>query len=206
MAFSPIEGGPIAQGGPFIMIARFFRTVMPALAAIALLAGTGLAQEAPMPGPGDMPPPHHHWMHHGMCHGPMDGIGMPIPMLLKAAKLTDAQKAQIKQLFKGRRAQMKTQFEQLKTARDQIAGRLLAPGTVNASDLSSQLQQMTAVRGQMAQARLQDMVAIHNLLTSDQIAAVAQARSDFQQKMAAMKSQCKLKHGDASPPADHPAK
>jgi len=179
------------------MLKKFVRTIVPALAAIVLLAGAVHAQ-SPDPNAPDANAPHHHWHHHPM----MDADGVPIRLMLKAANLTDAQKSQIKQIFESRHATMKPQLDQLKTAHEQIMSKLLTPGTVTTADLSASMQQISQLRGQLAQARLEDAVAIRNLLTPDQLAAVAQAKADFQKKMAVGKGECKLKHDDAGPPEE----
>ena len=129
---------------------------------------------------------HHH--HHGMTG--IDTVGAPLPMLLKSANLSDAQKAQVKEIFHSNFANMKTQFDAIHTAQQQIAAKLWASGTVNPSDLSAEVQAINQARDQLAQAQIDTVVSVRNQLSAEQLASVAQA----EQKFEARRATCAARH------------
>jgi Spy/CpxP family protein refolding chaperone len=159
------------------MISRLSRPVVVTLWTAALLAGLAVAAFSyPTMG-------HGHMGRHGM-----NSLGIPMRLVLKSANLTDAQKQQVHQIFQSRRTALKSEFEQLKAARQQIADKYAAPGPVSASDLSAPLSQITQLRDQMAQEQLQDAIAIRNLLTPAQLQQVAQNKTKLDQIRGEMKS------------------
>ena len=138
--------------------------------------------------------------------------GVPLRAIFKGANLTDEQRQQIKQIFQTRHAQMKVQFEQLKSAHEQLAAKYFAAGQVSSTDLAPLLSQISQTRDQMNQARLDDAIAIRNLLTPEQVASAGQAYAAFQQEKAQMRAekkvQCQAKSSGQeppAPPADDPA-
>jgi Spy/CpxP family protein refolding chaperone len=123
---------------------------------------------------------------HGM-HGGMD-LGMPLPLLLKTANLTDAQKQQIHTIFENRRATRKAEIQQLKAAKEAIAAKFLSTGTVAASDLSTQVATMTQIHDQMMNERVQDAIAIRNVLTPAQLTQIAATKAKLDQIHSEMKA------------------
>ncbi|MGH6877459.1 MAG: Spy/CpxP family protein refolding chaperone, partial [Rhizomicrobium sp.] len=78
----------------------------------------------------------HEGSHEGHHMAFMHGGGSPFMMLLKSANLTEAQHAQLHQIMESERSQMKSVYQQSRAIHEQIADKLLASGTVNASDLA----------------------------------------------------------------------
>jgi periplasmic protein CpxP/Spy len=153
---------------------------------LAILAGIGILAVAiaggiarSQPTTSQNPPKHHHHM-----HGRMGLLGVPLPRLLRAANLTDAQKTQVRQIFKSNFATAKPQFEQMRAAQQQLAAKLWSSGTVTASDLSAPLAQITSARDQLAQTELNTIVSIRNLLSTSQLQGVAQAQKEFEARRA----------------------
>ena len=84
------------------MISKFSRGIVPAVLAIILVASVAHVASS---SPGRMGGPMgHHGFHHG---GGMDVLGLPLPLLLKTANLTEAQKQQIHTIFEQRRSDHK---------------------------------------------------------------------------------------------------
>src|SRR3984957_2872355 len=99
------------------MVSKYSRGIVPAVLAIVLVAAVAHVASS---SPGGMGGPMGHRGFHGM-HGGMDVLGVPLPLLLKTANLTDAQKQQIHTIFETRRASRKAEIEQLKAAKEAIA-------------------------------------------------------------------------------------
>jgi Spy/CpxP family protein refolding chaperone len=142
--------------------------------ALAILAG-GIARSEQSAATNEPEHKHHHMMMHRM-----DALGVPLPMLFKAANLTDAQKAQVKKIFEDNRGAVMPLFKQIHSAQQQIAAKLWTKGEVSASDLSQPLQQITQARDQLLQRQLNTTVEIRNLLNADQLQKVAQAEQAMQ--------------------------
>jgi Spy/CpxP family protein refolding chaperone len=138
--------------------------------------------------------------HHGM-YGGMRGHGSPFMLLLKSANLTDAQKQQVHTIFENRRASRKAEFQQLKAAREAIVAKLTSTGPVAAADLSSSVSTITQLRTQMANERIEDVIAIRNLLTPAQLAQVSATKAKLDSIHAEMKALWGPGASDA-PPAE----
>ncbi|MDB5108263.1 MAG: hypothetical protein JWM69_1204 [Candidatus Binatus sp.] len=115
-------------------------------------------------------------------------LGIPLPLLLRNANLTDAQKQQVHQIFESRHTSRKAEWEQLKAAKEQIKAKFASSGPVTAADLSGPMQQITQIQNQMAQEELQDALAVRNLLTPDQLKSLATTQSKLDQIRGEMKS------------------
>ncbi len=88
-----------------------------------------------------------------MRHGGMMGMG-PLPIFLRAANLTADQQAQVKKIIEDNRTALHSQFQQMRTAREQMAAKLFSTGTLTAADLSTQTQQIAQAQQQMLQNEL----------------------------------------------------
>jgi Spy/CpxP family protein refolding chaperone len=119
-------------------------------------------------------------------HGGMDALGIPLPLLLKTANLTDAQKTQIHQIFESRRTAREAEHTQLKAIKDQIAAKYTSPGAVAASDLSGPVQQLTQLQDQMTNEQIQDAIAVRNVLTPAQLQQISQTKTKLDQIHAEM--------------------
>jgi len=139
--------------------------------------------------------------HHGFRgHGNgMDVLGVPLPLLLKSANLTDAQKTQIHAIFQARRTSRKAEFEQLKTAKEAIAAKFTSTGTVAAADLSSSVSTITQIHDQMTNEQIQDAIAIRNVLTPTQLAQISATKAKLDSIHAEMKALWTHGGGDSTP-------
>lgn len=112
---------------------------------------------------------------------------MMLPLLVKGASLTDAQQAQVKQIVESHRPQFQGLLNQLRTAREQLAEKLYAPGPVKAEDLAPLMQQIGQLRGQLTQEGLQVALEIRGVLTPEQLAKAGQTRRRFNELRAEMR-------------------
>ncbi|WP_331964576.1 hypothetical protein [Candidatus Binatus sp.] len=136
--------------------------------------------------------------HHGM-HGGMGALGVPLPLLLRTANLTDAQKTQIHAIFQARRASRKAEYQQLKAARQAIAAKYTSTGTVAAADLSGSVSTITQLQGQMTNEQIQDAIAIRNVLTLAQLAQISATKAKLDQIHAEMKALWAQAGSDSTP-------
>ena len=164
------------------MVSKWSRGIVPIVMAVLLVAAVAHVASSNSGAMGGT-----HMGRHGM-HGGMDVLGVPLPLLLKTANLTDAQKQQIHTIFENRRAARKAEYQQLKTARDAIAAKFTSTGPVAASDLSSPVSTITQLQSQMMNERLQDAIAIRNVLTPAQLAQISATKAKLDQIHAEMKA------------------
>jgi Spy/CpxP family protein refolding chaperone len=163
------------------MVSKFSRAIVPVTMAIVLVAAVAHVASSNSGSFGG------HMGHRGM-RGGMGMLGVPLPLLLKTANLTDAQKQQIHTIIENRRASRKAEFEQLKAAKEQIAAKYTSTGAVAASDLSGPVGQITALRTQMANEQVQDAIAIRNVLTPAQLAQISATKTKLDSIHAEMKA------------------
>jgi periplasmic protein CpxP/Spy len=95
------------------------------------------------------------------------------PFMLRSLGLSDAQKAQVRQIMASHRPKFQALYGQLRDARAQLADTLVAPGTVQAADLTPRAQQISQIREQLSQEALQVALEIRGVLTPDQLAKAA---------------------------------
>ena len=166
------------------MVSKFSRGIVPVVMAVALVAAVAHVASS---NSGGMGGPMEHRGFHGM-HGGMDALGVPLPLLLKSANLTDAQKQQIHTIFENRRASRKTEIEQLKAAKEAIAAKFTSTGTVAAADLSSSVATITQLQAQMTNEQIQDAIAIRNVLTPAQLTQISATKAKLDQIHSEMKA------------------
>jgi Spy/CpxP family protein refolding chaperone len=166
------------------MVSKFSRGIVPVVMAILLVAAVAHVASSNSGGMGG------HTGHrgfHGM-HGGMDALGVPLPLLLRTANLTDAQKQQIHAIFQARHASRKAEMQELRTAKEAIAAKYTSTGTVAASDLSSSVSTITQIQDQMTNEQIQDAVAIRNVLTPAQLAQISATKAKLDSIHAEMKA------------------
>jgi Spy/CpxP family protein refolding chaperone len=112
---------------------------------------------------------------------------MKLPLLVKAAGLTEAQQAQVRQIVQSHRPQFQGLVSQLRAAHTQLADKLYGPGPVKAEDLAPLTQQIAQLRGQLAQEGLQVALEIRGVLTAEQLAKAGHVRQRFNELRAEMK-------------------
>src|ERR1700730_9951969 len=166
------------------MVSKFSRGIVPAVLAIVLVAAVAHVASS---SPGEMGGPMGHRGFRGM-HGAMNVLGVPLPLLMQTANLTDAQKQQIHTIFESRRSARMAEIQQLKTAKEAIAAKLTSTGPVAASDLSSSVATMTQVHDQMMNEQIQDAVAIRNVLTPAQLTQISATKAKLDSIHAEMKA------------------
>jgi Spy/CpxP family protein refolding chaperone len=163
------------------MVSKWSRGIVPVVMAVLLVAAVAHIASSNSGGMGG------HMGHHGM-HGGMDVLGVPLPLLLKTANLTDAQKQQIHTIFENRRASQKAEHQQLQAARDAIAAKFTSTGPVAASDLASSTSTITQLQSQMMNEKIQDAIAIRNVLTPAQLTQISATKAKLDQIHAEMKA------------------
>ena len=113
--------------------------------------------------------------------GPMGGGAPLLPLMVRSANLTPDQDAKVKELVAARRASARSLMQQLRQAEDDLAEKLLAPGSVHLVDVQPQLQQIGHLREQMLRDSTQAALDIRALLTPEQLGRAAQANTRMRQ-------------------------
>src|ERR1700685_3424616 len=177
---------PTKEAAPsrsFFMVSKLSRGIVPVVMAILLVAAVAHVASSNSGGMGG------HMGHHGFRHGGnMDVLGLPLPLLLRTANLTDAQKEQIHAIFKARRESRKAEYAQLKAAKEAIAAKFTSTGTVATIDLSVPVSTITQLHDQMTNEKIQDAVAIRNVLTPAQLAQISATKAKLDSIHAEMKA------------------
>jgi hypothetical protein len=106
-------------------------------------------------------------------------------MLLQGVGLTDDQKKQIRDILKADHAALFALFEQLRTANQALADKLVSTGPVTQQDLQPLVDQVMKVRGDIVNHGLKVVLQVRGLLTADQLAKAA----DVKTKMRALRAQ-----------------
>ncbi|HWO44605.1 MAG TPA: Spy/CpxP family protein refolding chaperone [Methylomirabilota bacterium] len=101
--------------------------------------------------------------------------------ILRSVGLSDAQKAQVRQIIANHRPQFRALRGQLQTAQSQLDDQLYGSNAVSTASLSPLAQQIAQLRTQLAQERLQVALEIRSVLTPDQQAKAAQIRLQLTQ-------------------------
>ena len=174
------------------MVSKFSRGIVPVVMAVILVVAVAHVASSKSPGFGG------HMGHHGM-HGGMSALGVPLPLLLRTANLTDAQKTQIHAIFEARHASRKAEFQQLKAANEAIAAKYTSTGTVAAADLSGSVSTITQLQAQMTNEQVQDAIAIRNVLTPAQLAQISATKAKLDSIHAEMKALWAQAGSDSTP-------
>ncbi len=174
------------------MVSKVSRGVVPVILAVILVVAVAHVASSKSTGFGG------HMGHHGM-HGGMDALGVPLPLLLRTANLTEAQKTQIHAIFQARRASRKAEYQQLKAAKQAIAAKFTSTGAVAAADLSGSVSTITQLQGQMTNEQIQDAIAIRNVLTPAQLAQISATKAKLDQIHAEMKALWAQAGSDSTP-------
>ena len=127
--------------------------------ALALSAGTAVVPAHAAPG-----------------HGGWQRGSFMSPFMLRSLGLTDAQRAQVRQVVMNHRPRFQELNRDLRDTRAQLNDRLLAPAAVQAGELAPLTQRISQLREQLSAESLQVALEIRNVLTPDQIAKAADAR------------------------------
>jgi len=158
---------------------------------MTLLAGLLLVSlwSAPLQAQPGGPPP---MMMGRMGGGPHmmlgDGPSIMLPLVLRHANLTADQQTQVHKIMDADHQNLQALSKQLQTANNQLADKLFAPGAVQATDLTPQVQQITQLRQQLMEQGLKTALAIRAVLTPEQLAKVSQLKDRMEKLQAEMRS------------------
>ena len=131
-------------------------------------------------------------------HGPGgfgDPMPMPMMMLLHHVNLTADQQTQVRQLMDADFAQAKPLRQQLHSIHDQIADKLLSPGSVATADIAPLQQQESQIHQQLDQQMLATALKIRAVLTPAQLSQAA----DLHGKLKSLRTQFQTLMGDEGP-------
>lgn len=165
------------------------------LPAIALCAGLALLPgRLPAQPPDDAlgPPPGGPPMMRGGGPEGGDAPGLVIPLMLRGADLSRAQRQQVKALMRANRARLETLLDQLRSANDVLATRLIGSQPVDAASLRPDVERVAQARQALMQHGLETALALRAILTPEQLAAV-QAKRD---KLHELRRQMRALMGD----------
>ena len=96
-------------------------------------------------------------------------------LMIRAANLTPEQQTRVRAILSAHRATARPLIEQLRQAQQELGGKLLAPGPVQAADLQPQLQQIGQLRDQLAQDSAGAALEVRAVLTPEQLVRVVAA-------------------------------
>jgi Spy/CpxP family protein refolding chaperone len=141
--------------------------------------------------------------HHFMGMGPMgDGPGMMLPLLLKGVNLTTEQQTRVRGIMDTHRPTLHTLFQQLRTAHEEMANKLFAPGAVQAGDLTPQVQHIAQLREQLMQEGLKVTLEVREVLTAEQLAKAAEIKQRMQTLHQEMRNLLQEKNSGNGPEED----
>lgn len=163
---------------------KSFSRPLKMLALAATMSVAALAAQA-QPAPGDAPPPPPHGMHRGGPDFGGPGFGPMGPMhgkLLKDAGVTDAQQAQIKQIFEAAHKDLKAQRDTDRQLHERMQALFTAP-TVDANAVEQVRQQMHAAHDVESKRITLAMIDASRVLSPEQRAKIAQLKNQQREKM-----------------------
>jgi len=102
-------------------------------------------------------------------------------LMIRAANLTPEQQTRVRAILSAHRATARPLIEQLRQAQQELGGKLLAPGQVQAADIQPQLQRISQLRDQLAQDSASAALEVRAVLTPEQLARVAQKKERLRQ-------------------------
>jgi protein CpxP len=137
-------------------------------------AAVGFAQGGPQEGPGGPPPPRGE-----RGPGGPGGPRGPIPFL-RDLNLTDAQKAQVKQIVDSFASGTKELHEKMRA----LGGPedLLKDGTFDEAAVRSRAQARAQIEVELEVAHARMLSQVYNILTPEQKATLAERRAQFEQR------------------------
>lgn len=160
---------------------KSFTRPLKTLGLAAAMSLAALAVHA-QPAPGDMPPPPPHAMHRGGADFGGPGGWAMHGKLLKDAGVSDAQQAQIKQIFKAAFDDLKTQRDTERQLHERMQALFTAP-TVDANAVEQVRQQMHAQRDVASKRLTLAMIDASRVLTPEQRAKIATLKNEQREKM-----------------------
>lgn len=107
------------------------------------------------------------------------GRGSMLLRLLHKVGLTDTQRAQIKDILAAHHPTFQSLRRQLQTIREEVADKLLGPGTVQEADLQPLAQEASRLQEQLRQEWFKVMLEVRDILTPQQLAQAAQLKDQL---------------------------
>lgn len=120
--------------------------------------------------------------------GMMGGSGILSPGLMKKLDLTTDQQTQVHQIMENHRSTVQTLFQQLETARDEMADKFFTTGTLSTDDFAAQVQQANQLQEQLRSEGLAMELEVRKVLTTEQLAKAAALHESMQALHAQMQS------------------
>jgi Spy/CpxP family protein refolding chaperone len=115
-----------------------------------------------------------------------DDPAMMLPALLQGVGLSDDQKKQVRELLKANHQTLFTNFEQLRTANQALADKLVSADPVTEQDLQPLVDQVMRARQDIMTQGLKVVLQVRTLLTPEQLtraAAVKAKMNDLRKQM-----------------------
>jgi Spy/CpxP family protein refolding chaperone len=100
--------------------------------------------------------------------------GTPLPVLLKAAGVTDDQKAQIKAIVAAHRPTLRSLHDQLRAANQRLSDALFTAG-----DPTPTIEQISKIRGELLVETVKMRQAMLGVLTAEQLGKVTQLQDQL---------------------------
>lgn len=167
---------------------RRYTILFAAAAALVSIQATRL-QAQPMGSPPGRPlGPMMGGPHMGRMMPPGDSPAMLLHLVLKQADLTPDQQTQVHKIMDADHQNLRALFAQLQAANKQLADKLLAPGAVQAADLTPQVQQITQLRQQLMEQGVKTALAVRAVLTPAQLTKVSQLKDRAETLQAELRS------------------
>jgi periplasmic protein CpxP/Spy len=167
------------------MVKSFSHPLKMLALAVTMSVAALAAHAQPVPGDAPPPPPPHGMHRGGPDFGGPGGFGAMGPMhgkLLKDAGVTDAQQAQIKQIFEAARTDLKTQRDTERQLHERMQALFTAP-TVDANAVEQVRQQMHAAHDVESKRLTLAMIDASRVLSPEQRAKIAQLKNQQRDKM-----------------------
>lgn len=139
--------------------------------------------------------------HGAMGHhmGGMDAGDAHFMRLLRSANLSSAQHAQVRQILKSERQQMKAVYAGFHAVHEQIAEKLFSPGGLTAADLAPLEQKAVRYQQQIDRNMIETALAIRNVLTPEQLSRLSEVHQQLQSLHQQIRN---LMGSDADEPSD----
>lgn len=114
--------------------------------------------------------------------------GLMLPLLLRGARLTPDQETRVKAIVEAHRATFRSVGEQLRTAQEEMASKLLGTAAVKADDLAPTVQRIAQLREQLLREAMATALEVRAVLTPEQVAKMAQTHERMKQLRAEMRA------------------
>jgi Spy/CpxP family protein refolding chaperone len=117
-----------------------------------------------------------------------EGPGMMLPLLIRRADLTPDQQARVRTIIATDHRSLRALFDDLRAAQDELVAKLVAPGALDAKDLTPQMDRVVQLRQQLMQQGIKTALAVRAVLTPAQLAKAAETKDRLQKLRAEMRT------------------